>query len=268
MAVLEQPVKRWITGKLPTHSGTKNLHKNFKNIDEQKFYGILMKNGFINNLKKPTKKSLEAGLLDTCGKNAIWNLQKVEQLFVKAGVNISRQIVNQEISGDPNGIPEWVNLGTIASYFNVTGTTVGKWLTKLDLRDKKGNANQKAIDSNLGNNDEITMKINGRKTTKKMTRWNLYAIQELLLKNGYEMDFDYAKHLKGTGKNSDVKVTTIDDRAQLFMEKFTTTFKNTKLRKDCIRIVEKENKLVVKKAEELMGKPGFITKEEYKKYIK
>ena len=67
--------------------------------------------------------------------------------------------------------------------------------------------------------------------------WDLRRTLELLQAAGHLFDYDYEKTLKGRGKNSDVRVTTLEGRAvelaQEFQESITSSDKNR-----CARIIK------------------------------
>lgn len=265
MERLSPPVKKYLTGKLPTHSSTQDLYKNFKNVDENALLFVFMKNGFFDSERKPTRKAVQEGLIDSCDGKALWNLDNVQKKLMELRFSSERQVVNQEINDDSLGEPRWVNLGTIATYFNVTSNTIGKWLDSLGFRGDDKHANDKAFSYGLAKISEMNA---GGKKTRKITMWNLIPVQKVLVEAGHELDFDYSKTLEGKGKNSNVEVTTIDDRAKQFAKDFSYYFKKSETRKECVRLVQKTPKPILLRAEKILKKPGFILNNEYKKYIK
>lgn len=267
MEKLEPPIKRYLTGRRPSHSSTADLSKNFKNLDPNALLFIFNKAGYLTEEYKPTKKAVEDGLIDSCEKKVLWKVDAVKEKLHELGMTVERQSMNQTIKDNTGGEPKFVGLGVIATYFNVTANTIGKWLDDLDLRDDEKMGNSEAMDKGLATVVEMNADTAGKKT-RKIAMWDLVLTQEVLLEAGHELDFDYEKSLKGKGKNSDVTVTTIDDRAREFAKEFTQLFKNPETRKQCSVIVRKQPKLVLKKAEELMKKPGFLTNDVYLKYCR
>lgn len=267
MEKLTPPIKKYLTGKRPTHSSTTDLSKNFKNLDPNALLFIFNKEGYLTEEYKPTKKAVEDGLIDTCDKKVLWNLDNVEAKIKDSGMNVERQSVNQEIRDTGNGEPKFVGLGVIATYFNVTANTIGKWLDALELRDDEKMGTTDAMDKGLATVVEMNADSAGKKT-RKIAMWDLYLTQQVLLEAGHELDFDYEKSLKGKGKNSDVTVSTVDDRALEFAKEFSSIFKDTSRRKELPALVKKQPKIILKKAEELLKKPGFITEGIYVKYIR
>ena len=57
-------------------------------------------------------------------------------------------------------------------------------------------------------------------------------------------------------------------RVRKFVQEFTAAFKDPDHRYRCIRMVKNTPKPVLKKAEQLMNRPGFLTQEQYKEYIR
>lgn len=265
MTKLAPPVKRYLTGKLPSHSGSQSLANNFKELHKDALIFVFLKAGYMSEEGKPTKKALADGLIDSCEGKALWNLDKVQESLLSLGMNAERKSVNQEIKEPDDMEPRWVNLGTIGTYFNVTANTVGKWLDKLEFRESDGMGSQSAMDLGLVTVSEMNA---GGKKTRKIAMWNLYPVQRVLVEAGYELDFDYEKVHKGSGKNSDVQVTTIDERAKQFAKDFVKTFKEIDERHKCRAMIKEQPSIVLKKAEVLLNKPGFFTKNDYLKYMK
>jgi len=259
MTTLEGPVKRHLMGKLPTHSSTVSLHKNFVGLTSDSIKAILFNGEYISEEGKPTKKALQEELLDVCERNIIWNLDKVQKLFLTQGITLERKYVNQDLP-EMRSEPTWANLGTISTYFSTTSNQVGKWLDELELRDEDGMASESSLKNGLATT--VEMHVEGKKT-RKITHWNLHLILEELMESGHPLDFDYEKSLIGTGKNSDVKVSSIDDRAREFAKEFARLYKDPERRKECPILVRKTASGVILKAEELLKMPGFISKKQY-----
>lgn len=251
-------------GAFPSHSLTSTLSENFQNLDKNALVWILNNAGYMTKEGKPTKKSATEGLVDSCESKALWNLELLNLKLTELGNSYERKAVNQNVSRNSSGEPQWVNLGTVGSYFSVSATAVGKWLDELDLRDDEGMANAESLDKGLANTVEMNA---GKNKTRKITQWNLELIQELLMEAGHYLDFDYEKSLKGSGRNSDVRVESVEDRVKEFAREFTKMFKDTSVRRNLPQLVRRTPKPIQKKAEELMKKPGFITEGKYLRYL-
>lgn len=265
MQDLQPPVNRHLTGKLPSHSSSVKLAKNYKNLDSTALVFILNKSGFMTEEGKPTRAAADAGLVDKCEKSILWNLTKVTEFLITQGIPTERQYVNQELAPMQTMEPVWVNLGTLGTYFNATAKTVGKWIEELGLKDDEGFASGEALERGLATVMEMSA---GGKKTRKINQWNLRLMQEILLEAGHPLDFDYEKNLKGTGKNSDVQVISMDDRARDFAKEFIKLFKDPQTRSQSQNLVRKTPTPIVKKGEILMKKPGFISSGEYLKHMK
>lgn len=252
MTKLESPVRRYTTGKLPTHSSTASLHTHFKQMPKEALTTALQANGYLSDSGKPTKKALTDDLLDVCDKAVIWRLSQVGKLLESAGMNVKRQYGNQSIDPPTSSDPTWVNLTTISTFFNVTPGTIGKWLDALELREDDGLPTKDAQDRGLGTVSEMSA---GKKKTRKIAMWESYLVRVMLRDNGHPLDFDYAKSLEAKGKNSAVKVETMDSRALEFAKEFAALYK-TRSRSSCSSLVKKTPKPILKRAEVLLKKPS------------
>lgn len=263
MEQLPPPVKRYLMGALPTHSGTVGLAANFKGLHPDALKFILTKAGYLSEEGKPTKAAVAAGLLDTCERKALWKLEALSSYLAGEGNAVEREYVNQEVD-DHGGEPRWVNLGTLGTYFNVSAPIVGRWMDALELRDDEGMATGEALDGGLAN--IVEMNAGGNKT-RKITQWNLEPLRAMLMEAGHPLDRSYDALVKGKGKNSDVTVTSLDDRAKVFAQEFARLYQDRKTRPECVALVSKTAKPIVKRGEELLKKPGFITTEAYRRHI-
>lgn len=264
---LEVPVQRYITGRRPTHSSTKKLHENFYQLPKEVMAMALQSSGYLNDEEKPTKKAIVDDIADICGKSVIWNLEKIEELLTSAGLKPQRQSVNQELTPPKPGEDlKFVNLGTIASYFNVSANQIGKWLDELDLREEETKmGNKRAIDEGFCRFSE--MRTGQGKKTRQITMWNLYLVQCALLEAGHELDFDYDKTLAAKGKNSAVEVTTIDERAREFTKEFVELFNDPQRRKETEKLVKKTPKAILVRAENILKRPGFLTSGKFREKL-
>lgn len=265
MANLDAPVKRYLMGKLPSHSSTSGLARNFEGLDSNALLFVFSKAGYLSPEYKPEKKALLDGLIDSCEGKILWNLEVVEAKLSSLGMPVKRCFVNQEVRDDSSGEPRWVNLKTLSTYFNVTANTVGKWLDSLDLRDNEGLGNQNAMDLGLCTVAEMNA---GGKKTRKIAMWNLYPTQKILVDNGHPLDFDYEKNLKGAGKNSDVSVSSIDARVKEFVEEFLKLYGDPATARNSEKLVRKTPRGILVRAEALLKKPDFFVKGIYRNRFK
>lgn len=268
MEKLEPPVKRYLAGRRPTHSSTQKLHENYVGLDHQTISFILSKYGCMTSEGKPTKKALESGLIEVCEKSLIWNLDAVTSLLQNSGLKPERRSVNQEKPEKKFDEPELVNLGTIGMYFSKSNVQIGKWLDELGLRDEKTKLGTDSAQK-MGLCQISEMATGQGKKTRKITVWDLHLVIDLLMENGYELDYSYEQNMKGKGKNSDVSVVTMESRTQDFLKEFSRRFKsdNFDVKKSAVKFVLATPKPILKKAEEMLNKPGFFINNEYQKWI-
>lgn len=266
LKTLENPIKRWTTGKCPKYSLLSKLHNNYKHMTQQSLLSLLQAGNILSKDNKPTKLAVKLDLIAKCENKYLWQVEKVKEYLNNEGLNIERQWANQELPNFHSSEPQWVNLGTIGTYFNVSSTIIGRWLSELGVRDNKGNATEEALELKLANIVEMSAGPN-KNQTRKITQWNLAEILTRLVKAGHPLDFDYESSLKGSGKNSEVKVVTVDSQAKELAQEFSKLFKNPKTRGSVIELVKNVNPIVIKKAESLLGKPGFISSGRFKDFI-
>lgn len=258
MKNIPEPAKRHTSGKLPTHSSTKNLSINFAHLDQTSLMSVLQSCDVVDAHNKPQKQAVQHELVDRCGKIFLWNLENLEKFLVNAHLTVKRCYVNQEPPVKNSMEPTWANLTTIGTYFNVSATQVGKWLDELDLREQGGLPNKYSTDQGLSQVVEMSA---GGKKTRKIAQWDLHLIIDLLMNEGHPLDFDYSKTLSGKGKNSAVEVSSMDSRARSFAKEFTNLYNERS--QDCKDLVRKTPKPILEKAEDLLKKPGFILDGKY-----
>lgn len=266
MKTLEGPVKKYTSGAFPSHSAHGDLAKNFKGLAPEALRFVLQKEGLVGDSGKPTKRAAELGLVDRCDNVALWNMKELEEKLFSLGNRFERQAVNQEVDEPTGTEPQWANLGTIGTYFSVSATIIGRWLDELGMRNEEGMASDDSLERGLATTFEMSTG-EGKNKTRKITHWNLHLVRKLLMENGHPLNFDYGKSLKGSGRNSDVKVETVDDRAKAFAKEFVRIFKDRGARKELPALVKKTPKIIQQKAEALIDKPGFITTGAYLRHI-
>lgn len=260
MQTLKSPARRYTTGKLPSHSELETLHENFKQMPAAVVETVLKGKGYLSDAGKPTKRALSDKVLDVCDKRFLWRITAIESVLKEAGLTPKRTYANQRIDSPKSNDPTWVNLTTLATYFNATPATVGKWLDAQGLRESDGLPTKDAQDQGLGNISEMSA---GKKKTRKIAMWESYRIRVMLRDSGHPLDFDYMKSLEAKGKNSAVQVQTIDSRAEEFARGFVKVFKAGDRRK-VQDFVGKTPKPILTRAEKLIKKPeGWLVNKEY-----
>lgn len=260
MQTISPPVKQYTTGKLPTHSALNELSTHFAQIPQAIIESALTSKAYLNEKGKPTKRAVAENALDVCDGKLIWRIDSVQKLLDAGGVKAKRVYGNQEIAPPTSSEPTWVNLTTLATYFNVTPTAVGKWLDELELRDEDGLPTKQTQDDGLGQVSEMSA---GKKKTRKIALWESYRVRVLLRDEGHPLDFDYMKSLAAKGKNSSVQVQSIDARAEEFAKGFVKVFK-TGSRADTKAYVGKTPKAILMRTEVLLKKPqGWLSSGSY-----
>lgn len=255
MKKLSPPYRKYILGARPTHAVTDNIHEAFEGITLELMHSLLKSKGYLSENKKPTKKAVNDGLIDACEGKALWNLEAVSLFLKSGGMNPKRANSNQSFEISYEG-DKFVTLTVLSSYFNNTPAEVGRWLTKLGYRGKDGLPSKEWVKKGLAQIGET--KIMG-KQTKKVSLWELKQTMDILISNGYILDFDYEKSLKGRGRNSDVKVDSIDSRVDQFLREFVPLY-NGKDSLGTRRLVSKTPKAILLRAEKkLSQKEGFLT---------
>lgn len=266
MQKLTGSAARYTSGAYPSHSAHSKLASNFEHMDANALRFILRKRGWVTDTGSPTKKAAADGVIDALGGQPLWNLKELERILTENGDRLTRKPVNQDLPEPESAEPSWVNLGTVGSYFSVSASIVGKWLDQLELRDADKMGSKDAADQGLCTTVEMSTG-QGKNQTRKITHWNLYAVQKLLMEAGHLLDFDYESTLKGRGRNSDVEVDTVESRAKAFAKEFTTIFKDKAKRRELPELVRRTPKPIQRKAEELIGRLGFITEGVYLKHL-
>lgn len=263
MQSLEQPVQRHISGKLPTHSEITALHTHWQDLDKMACRWVLHQQGYVDERGKPQRKAVDDGLIDRCGRTALWNLAIVQEVFEQHGMQLERAYANQEPPINTTGAPVWANLGTIATYFGVSANAIGKWLHELEYRNDDGTPTKDSFDTMLVN----TVQMNaGGKKTRDVYHWDLHRIIDILMEAGHPLNRDYEQNLKGRGKNSDVVVETLEDRVKDFTKTFVKLYKDPETRAEAKALARKTPRGILQRAEQLMQRPGFLTTQEYLKY--
>lgn len=261
MAHLEGTIRKYTTGKLPSHSRTADLGEHYAGLSKATMLSVLTAAGLLKD-GKPTKRATAAGVVDECQRAPLWNLDMLASyLSTNAGMRPTRIYANQKLpSPAANEEERWGALTTVATYFNVSAQQVGKWMDDLGLRTEAGEPSARAADENLGKVITTPTKRYGKHRT--YTQWDVVAVVRLLHEAGHPLDFDYEASLRGKGKNTDVTVTSIDARVQSFLESFVPAYNAGDA--SCQHLVSKTPKPVLKRAETRLNKPGFFTRGTYR----
>lgn len=281
---LEPPLNQYLTGSNPSHSSLNDLSKHVKAWSQDEIIELLTSAGCINE-GKPTRDAATRGIIDLCERKVLWNLLETKKALIAQDRVETLKKANLEAARkrDNSGEPRFVDLGTIGTYFGVSNIVIGKWLDELGLRgkpqmklnssgavdmlDMANQAKQKQANGFIGKeptekalNAGIARKLtvtNSKKKEIEITQWNLDLCKAVFLKAGHKENHE--ARLKGTGKNSDVKVITADDRArELYLKWKGFMNKGDKVNAD--KVFDKQPKVILLKVEGLMNKPGFLVK--------
>lgn len=251
MRVLDQPLAKYVRGCYPSHCGTQQLTEAF-NLPAQTTETVLDALGFVHH-GKPTKAALEAGVLDRHQGHVLWNIQAVLDAITPSIPGAGRVPMNQELPNVEEG--HFTSASTIGTYFNVSGKKIGQWLREEGIQQRNGKPTRESIKTKLA--EVVTASTAGGKTEAYL--WDLRRTLELLQSAGHLFDYDYEKTLKGRGKNSDVRVTTLEGRAaelaQEFQESVTSSNKNK-----CAHIIKNAPAKLLRSIEaKLQYPPGFLS---------
>lgn len=190
-----------------------------------------------------------------------------------------------------NGEPRWVDLDVIATYFGVSKVKIGSWLDALGMREypvmernssgdfdlldvaRKAQQEQavgrsgkkpteKALESGLA---KILVVTNRKDQEIELTKWNLDLTKEVLVRAGHSLDTNRSGALKGKGKNSNVAVNGIDQRAKELYIKWARLYADPKTQWQCKKLFAGQPKPILEAVEKLMKMPGYLTEGRYLK---
>lgn len=264
MEKLDLPVAAYTSGKLPSHASSSKLAHNF-NVPASVVVDCLVHFGMLDRpTASITDKAKNEGVVDLCTHSGtyLWKVDAVLQLLRDAGIKADRVYANQQIKKSRE--PQFVTLGDIAVHFNVSAIIVGRWLDELGYRTKKKLPNNRALDSGLAKVITFdTVDNEGKKSHRRMGKWEFGRTLEILRDAGHPLDFDYRKSLQATGKNSAVTVTSVDARAYDAAREFQALFSSGD--KDaCVRLVRKTPRVILQRMEKMLSvSAGFLTDGEF-----
>lgn len=295
MTTLPPPIEQYINGKNPTHTSQRRLGQHITFATPEVINGALTSNGLLSADGKITKQALEENIVDVCDKRALWNIREVKKIVLhatrkesdpdrKAGV-VQPRSAQKAATG-----PVFTDLENIGTYFGVGKNTVGKWLEELGLRGYKiRQVNESGdfdmLDIAAESKEKFRMKVpteaafergyaqvdvieytqKGSKKSFEKYSWNLEKVKNLLVKNGHELDTERKLLLKGKGKNSDVKVESLDSRAEALYREWKKLYKNPSTKKSSWKVFHKQPKPLLQRVEVLMGRPRYLQDKLYEK---
>lgn len=292
---LEPPLSSYLTGAKPTHSSRPKLGQHIKLFKQNEIEAHLKKGKYLNDAGKPTKKALEDGLIDQCDGKVIWNLKNTKKaLLALTKKDSARKVAAPKLASPPprpkQAGPVWTDLENIGTYFGVGKNKIGKWLDELGLRDYKPRqvnesgdydmldiANEskekfrvkipteKALAEGYARVETITYTQKGKEKSFDKYTWDRDRVKDLLVRAGHELDTERKLHLKGKGRNSDVKVESIDDRAKKLHAEWKKLHSNPKTRDQSWKLFDKQPSGLLMRVEQLMGRPRYLRDKLYLK---
>lgn len=281
---LTPPISQYISGSTSTHTSLKGLADRL-GTELGELTKHMQQQGYLSAQGKATTRAADVGLLDTCEGKLLWRVSKARELLSPTKKTTSQKPPTAPVRTEP----AWVDLDTIGTYFGVGKLQVGKWLDQLGMRalpkletnpdgshDMLAVARQeqqrqsagfigkepteKALE--LGVAQVIT--VTGKKDkTFDIVKWNLDLCKALLVKAGHPLDTEHKGTLKGKGKNSNVAVNGMDQRAHELYVKWARLYSDPKTRWQCGKLFRGQPKPLLERVEALMKMPGYLTEGRY-----
>ena len=208
---LSGALAQYTRGKLPSHCGTSVIIRAFS-MPAETVEGALTSLGYLKD-GKPTRLAVQDGLLDRWRDKVLWSVDNVLGVLKRGVPKVERVLLNQEFPKVEDGC--FVNTSTIGTYFDVSSVVVGRWLKEIGVRDPgTGKPSRDAVKSKLVQVAGVETAAGRRETYL----WDLRRTLRLLVDAGYVFDYDYGKTMVGRGRNSDVSVCTVEDKAAVVAE--------------------------------------------------
>ena len=215
---LELPEAAYTTGKSPSHARVENLHDCYRGVGRGDVLALLSAGGMlrerVNGSKVqrmiPTQEAVDAGLVFRCSGTALWGVDAVAAWARRsAGISLVRGWANQRVKQPGAGSDGFVSATDLGKLFNVGGSTIGKWLDALGVREN-GLPTKKAVKTGLARVAEMnSVGDSGKKVARRFGLWALVPVQEMLMQAGHPLDFDWKAAQKGKGRNGDVETVSV-----------------------------------------------------------
>lgn len=154
---LELPEAAYTTGKSPSHARVENLHDCYRGVSRGDVLALLSAGGMLRERVNggrvqrmiPTQDAVDAGLVFRCSGTALWSVDAVAAWARRsAGISLVRGYANQRVKQPGAGSDGFVSATDLGKLFNVGGSTVGKWLDALGVREN-GLPTKKAVKGGL-----------------------------------------------------------------------------------------------------------------------
>lgn len=292
---LPPPIQAHLTGTPPTHTSRAKLATHITFWPQAEVEAVLTQAGYLSPEGKIAKKALEEGLVDTCEGKPLWNLKKTKKVLLALTRKPSKAASPAPIIPPKAPVraagPVWTDLENIGTYFGVGKNKIGTWLDQLGLRDYKpmqvnesgdidmldmANASkekfqvkvptQLALERGLAQVETVEYRGKGGKEKSfEKYSWDRDAVKALLVKAGHPLDTERKLLHRGKGKNSDVRVESLDDRARALHAEWKKLHSNPTTRKASWDLFHKKPKPLIMRVEMLMGQPRYIQDKLYLK---
>lgn len=285
---LPPPIEQYLQGDKPSHTSRAGLSRHITFLKAEETNKLLIEAGYLSIQGKPTPKAFEEEVAEACDGKALWHVKRTQKALLALTRKESKpRAANPALTAPkapirPNG-PIWTDLDSIGTYFGVGKVKVGKWLDEIGLRaapEKQINdsgdydmldfANeskqkfsskrptQRALDMGIAQITEVTK---GDKIFE-IIKWNLDECKAALVKAGHPLDLEKKMILKGKGKNSNVEVHSLVDRAKKIHGEWRKLSKASP--RDAHKLIDKQPKPILVELDKLEGYPGFFTAKKYK----
>ena len=264
---LELPEAAYTTGKSPSHARVENLHDCYRGVGRGDVLALLSAGGMLRERVNggrvqrmiPTQDAVDAGLVFRCSGVALWGVDAVAAWARKnAGINLVRGYANQRVKQPGAGSDGFVSATDLGKLFNVGGSTIGKWLDALGVREN-GLPTKKAVKTGLARVAEMnSVGDSGKKVARRFGLWALVPVQEMLMRAGHPLDFDWRAAQKGKGRNGDVETVSVKAELDAHVAAVRAAVKagdGAELAQAVDAVPERFRRPV----EARLGAPGFIT---------
>lgn len=292
MPKLEPPLAQYIYGPNATHSSRRGLPRLLGAFNEDQINELLLEGNYIDDTGRPTHVAIKNGLIDLCEGKILWRGVKVAESFERLAVTRQRQRELKEDKPAPPPTPEesdephWVDLETIGTWFGVSKIQVGKWLDQLGLREEPQIQVNESGDLDMLDVARASQGRNYKQPTEKalsmgvatmitvqkgdkfieFPKWNLELTKAVFAAAGHEIDHERKGALKGKGKNGDIQVSGIEQRATELYVKWARLYNDPKTRWQCAKLFRGQPEIILKHVEAKMGMPGYLTEGRYLKH--
>lgn len=289
---LAPPASQYTEGAKPTHSPWSTLASHLPLWSAEEVARLLRAGGYLTAEGKVAKSALEAGLVDSCEGKPLWRVKAVTKVLLELTRKPSEKKTSPKPvvpgAGPVPPRPAWTDLENIGTYFGVGKTKVGSWLDELGLRgykprqltesgdvdmlDVANEAKEKfrakipterALAEGYAQVETVEYTKKGEVRSFEKYSWHLEKVKAVLVAAGHPLDTERKMLLKGRGRNSDVAVESLDERAAKLHAEWKKLHANPKTRRDAWKLFDKKPKPLLMRVEQLMGRPRYLLDKKY-----